>query len=190
MNEFERDNAWQRGVRDAVLAPGFYGKYAVEGRYVVVDKGRLATTLQRRYAVDTIVQAADGAAICIEEKIVRWKGRHYSAFCLETDSCTVAGHESDGWMKYAAADYLLYAFQQPSGDLSVHLVDFPQLQEWFWGDHEAFPAVLNKDTLNRSAVRLVPIDDVKANVRAYERYIHAPPDWQETDAAAVHRRRA
>ena len=46
MNDFHADNAWQRKVRDEVLAPGFYGQYAVEGRYVVVDKGRLSTILQ------------------------------------------------------------------------------------------------------------------------------------------------
>lgn len=47
VSDFVRDNEWQRKVRDSVLAPGFYGSYAVDGRYVFIDKGRLATTLQR-----------------------------------------------------------------------------------------------------------------------------------------------
>ena len=78
MNYFEDDDAFQRRVRDEVLAPGFYGRYAIDGRYVVIDKGRLATILQKRYAVDTVVQGRDGSAIFVEEKIVRWPGYRYA----------------------------------------------------------------------------------------------------------------
>jgi len=37
---FDLDNAWQREVRDRILAPHFYRKHAVEGRYIFVDKGQ------------------------------------------------------------------------------------------------------------------------------------------------------
>src|ERR1044071_1908301 len=102
MSDFRRDDAWQKGMRDRILAPSFYKEYAVEGRYVFIDKGRLASTFQRRFAVDTILQGKDGQACCIEEKIVRWPERRkpYDAFTLETRSCTVPGHESPGWMEY------------------------------------------------------------------------------------------
>lgn len=170
MNDFERDNEWQRQIRDTVLAPGFYGGYAMDGRYVFIDRGRLATLLQKRFAVDTIVQGRDGAAVCIEEKIVRWPGRVYDAFALETDSCTKPGYESPGWMRYGQADYLLYAFDTPTG-LNVHLIDFPKLQEWFWPIFESFPTFKMEKTLNQSAGRVVPITRVRDNVPTWFRRI-------------------
>jgi hypothetical protein len=54
MKQWELDNEWQRGIRDRILAPGFYKKYAYDGRYVFIDKGALASKLQREYAVDTM----------------------------------------------------------------------------------------------------------------------------------------
>lgn len=173
MNDFHRDNAWQRSVRDAVLAPGFYGHYAMQGRYVTVDKGRLAAALQRR-AVDTIVQGRDGAAICIEEKIVRWPGRLYTAACLETKSCTVPGHESVGWMMYGEADFLLYCFQLEHGDLDCWLIDFPRLQEWFWPLEATFPKFQKTDTINRSAGRVVPLAAIQEAVPFWRRHCALP----------------
>lgn len=170
MNDFATDNAWQRGVRDRTLGPNFYGKYAVDGRYVVIDKGALATQLQREYAVDTVMQGRAGAAIFVEEKIVRWKERHYTAFALETMSCTVPGHEKEGWMCYGRADYLLYAFQQENCDLDCWLIDFPKLKEWFWPLERTFPTFRMRKR-NRSAGRVVPIDDVKAAVPTWRKLV-------------------
>lgn len=174
MNDFDRDNEWQRKVRDTVLAPGFYGSFAVEGRYVFIDKGRLATTLQKKYAVDTVVQGKNGKACCIEEKIVRWKGYVYRAYTLETDSCTKPGFESPGWMRYGQADYLLYAFMRPDR-LCVHLIDFPQLQAWFSDNETRFDVFGPLDTLNRSMGRKVPLVDVAANVKVWVRDVFPDP---------------
>lgn len=171
MNEFERDDKWQKSVRNEILAPEFYGNYAVEGRYVVIDKGRLATIWQKRYAVDTIVQGRDGAAICIEEKIVRWPGYRYAAFALETKSCTIPGRESPGWMFYGQADYLLYCFQLDDASLDCWLIDFKKLQEWFWPLEATFPLFQMKDTLNKSAGRKVPVADVHRSVPAWRRQV-------------------
>ena len=105
MPRFHLDNEWQRAIRDAVLVPGFYGRIK-SGRYVFMDKGRLSDILQKRYAVDTFIQADNGDASAIEEKIIRFpvkKGKPHTAFCLETRSCTVPGHESPGWMAYAGS---------------------------------------------------------------------------------------
>jgi hypothetical protein len=184
MNDFERDNAWQRQVRDEILAPGFYGKYASDGRYVFVDKGRLATTLQRRYAVDTILQGSDGRAVCIDEKIVRWPGYVYESFCLETHSCTVPDHESDGWMRYGQADYLLYCFQIENGDLDSYLIDFPKLQAWFWPHAETYPEFQMR-TLNRSAGRLVPIAEVSLVVPTWHFRIERPYDANDDFARSI-----
>lgn len=174
MDDFKRDNIWQRKVRDSVLAPGFYGSYAVEGRYVFIDKGRLATTLQKRFAVDTIVQGNDGAALCVEEKIVRWKGYRYRAYALETDSCTKPGFESQGWMHYGQADYLLYGFMRQDC-LDIHLIDFPKLQTWFWQNVDSFEVFQMEETLNLTRGRKTPVDDVRKNVPVWVRTIFPDP---------------
>lgn len=173
MAAFHNDDAWQRNMRDRVLAPGFYGEYALNGRYVFMDKGRFATILQKRYAVDTVLQTKNGSAVCIEEKIVRWKGKHLTAFFLETRSCTVPGHESAGWMTYAEADYLLYCFAQENDDLDCYLIDFPKLQEWFW-QHEPEFSSHRMESDNRTEGRLVPIDTVRANVQTWRRRVVCP----------------
>lgn len=166
VNDFERDNEWQRQMRDEILGPHFYGPHSLNGRYVFIDKGRLATVLQKRYAVDTILQAHDGKAICIEEKIVRWPktGRAHTAFALETDSCTKPGHESLGWMHYAEADFLLWAFETKQGDLDCYVINFPKLREWFWRVESEYPRFGPLPTLNATQGRVVPISDVKQNV--------------------------
>jgi hypothetical protein len=173
MNEFVRDNECQRRLRDKILAPLFYGKYALDGRYVTVDKGRMATILQKRYAVDTIVQRRDGGAISIEEKIVRWPktDRPYTAFALETKSCTVAKRESPGWMFYGQADYLLYCFaNRAETQLDCYLIDFPQLQDWFWPRHTSYPVSVTEQC-NRTECRIVPIAEVCGSVPTWRRCI-------------------
>lgn len=169
MGDFERDNGWQLEIRNRILGPAFYGRRALEGRYVFMDKGRLASLMQRRYEVDTIMQGSNGAALCIEEKIVRFpkSGVPYQAFSLETHSCTVNGHESDGWMRYGQADYLLYCFAQnadPVHELIAWLIDFPRLQEWFWPRESSFPRFGPLPTLNKTKGRVVPIRDVQSSV--------------------------
>lgn len=166
MNDFERDDNWQREQRDNILVPGFYEKYATDGRYVLIDKGRFATILQKRMSVDTIVQSKDGRAVAIEEKIVRWPGYQYQNFCLETDSCTKPGHESQGWMHYGEADYLLYCFQQTDGSLFCHLMDFQLLKEWFWPRAETFPTFGPLNTLNATTGRKVPVLEARAATKA------------------------
>ena len=163
MSDFHRDDAWQKMVRDSVLAPAFYDGRAVRGRSVYLDKGKLATTLQKRFAVDTILQAKNGGAVCIEEKIVRWPGYRYNSYCLETDSCTKPGHESKGWMHYGQADYLLYCFMLDDR-IEWDLIDFPKLQAWFWPVHETLPKFGPLPTFNATAGRKASIITVKANV--------------------------
>ena len=162
MNDFRSDDAWQRDLRDRILAPQFYQE-RTNGRFVLMDKGRLAKFMQRRMAVDTIVQGHGGSAVSIEEKIVRWKGRHYTALCLETESCMVHDHESSGWMAYGESDYLLYCFHQPDDSLDCHLIDFQRLKEWFWPLEETWP-VFQMPTRNRTRGRKVPISAIKAAV--------------------------
>ena len=178
MSRFHTDDQWQKAVRDAVLGPGFYGPFSQEGRYVYVDKGRLATILQKRYAVDTILQRQDGRATCIEEKIIRWPGREYDAVTLETQSCTVPGHESDGWMVYGKADWLNYVMCQENGNLLCHIIDFPLLQTNFWSVADRFPETVSKQH-NRTSCRVVPLQWIKNNVPIYSRQVFATPEGAE-----------
>lgn len=173
-SDFRRDDDWQRKMRDAVLAPELYGKYSRDGRYVFIDKGRCATLIQKRFAVDTIVQGRRGDAICIEEKIVRWPGYAYTAVCLETHSCTVPGHESDGWMKYGEADYLLYCCAQANDDLDCWLMEFQPLKQWFWSCADEFPDFQMANTLNRTKGKKVPIQRIRKHVTTKHIYLQHP----------------
>lgn len=165
--EFHKDDAFQREIRNRILVPEFYGR-RMNGHFVFMDKGRLANVMQRRWAVDTIAQTSHGEAVSIEEKIVRWKGRHYTAVCLETRSCTVPGREKTGWMEYGRADYLLYCFQQPEPEkLRCVLVEFQPLKRWFWPIRDRWPAT-ETDQINKTRSRVVPIEDIRRAVPAWQ----------------------
>lgn len=174
MSRFELDNDGQKLVRDLVLGPGLYGRFSREGRYVYIDKGRLASTLQKQFAVDTIMQRINGDAACVEEKIVRWPGFAYKAVTLETKSCTVAGRESDGWMFYGRADLLNYAMCQEE-TLLVYLVDLARLQEAFWKEFQNFKETIT-DQINRTACRVVPLAWINDRVGLWSRRIHPTPE--------------
>lgn len=173
---FDADNAWQRGVRNRILVPLFYRKHSADGRYVFLDKGRIADVLQRKHEVDTIIQSRDGGVVAVEEKIVRWKGKVYDKFFLETKSCTNVGHESDGWMVYGSADYLFYCFSRDERDsaLDCYLVDFQKLKEWFWPRCERWSEFVMPFTPNHTAGRLTPIAEVVAEVPSWRFELRAP----------------
>lgn len=165
-SSFHQDTAWSRAVRDRILCPLFYARYSMQGRYVLVDKGRFATMLQRYNAVDTICQGKDGKVVPIEEKIVRWPGYEHLYFALETHSCTVPGHETPGWMQYGQADWLLYCYMQEDGNTIVcYLIDFQNLKPWFWRSYRKFDQFGPLNTSNRTVGRKVPIVAVRDAVQ-------------------------
>lgn len=179
MNDFVRDDQWQRKKRDEILT-GFYGKYALEGRYVFINKSECSLLMQKRLAVDTVLQGKNGS-VCIEEKIVRWKGSPLAAFFLETESCTKPGYESPGWMEYGKADYLLYCFETSLGDLDCYLIEFAPLQAWFSEHGRRYHRHVMPDTLNMTAGRLVPTITVSAKAKTV-RFLAAPDGcllWQD-----------
>lgn len=164
MNDFRRDDVGQREVRDAVLVPFLYKKISMDGRFVCCDKGRFADLLQRRSDVDTIVERDDGI-VAVEEKIVRWNNKAYTALALETDSCTVEGHESPGWMYYCEADKLLWAMCQVDGTVNYHVFDFPKLQKAFWEKMVEDPGYFyahREKHRNRTECRLVDISWIES----------------------------
>lgn len=165
--DFIRANDWQMEQRDRYLRH-FYQQYSLDGRYVFVDKSQCSTLLQKQLAIDTICQSRSGASFCVEEKID--SGINRKNFALETDSCTVPGRERKGWMHYAQADFLLYAFQMEQGGLNVYFMSLPALRAWFWRVYERYRYYVMPDTLNHSGIRLVPIFDVERNITV-RRYI-------------------
>lgn len=158
---------YSRKMRDTYLVH-FYQEYSLNGRYVFIDKSACSTLLQKQLAVDTIYQSKNGGSLCIEEKIEQWPGYQRVNFALEIDSCTTPGRERKGWMYYARADYLLYAFAY-EGDvgLNAYLIDFPKLREWFWNLPKRYPAYI-MPTINHTRFEKVPIQDVRKAV----------PTWQ------------
>lgn len=161
MNNFYEDDSWQRQVRNATLAP-YYKNISKDGRFVFLDKGELATKLQREFAIDTILQGKRNSVFGIEEKIVRWPGYKYTAYTLETMSCTVPGREKKGWMYYSTCDYLLYCFVQPDSiSIKAHLIPFKKLQTWFFeaDRYLTYRSSITKQ-INRTETKIVPIEDV------------------------------
>ena len=142
----------------------FYSIKAKDGRYVFINKesGTLGKDLQNK-AVDTILQLTDDREIYIEEKIVRWKGKKYTAFTLETDSCTVPKREKEGWMKYGEFDYLLYGFVQENDSIELYTIPFKKLKNWFWNNIEKFP-ITETEQINKTRCRIVDIKKVEENV--------------------------
>lgn len=164
-NNFWNDNEWQRRKRDKYLVH-LYGKYARDGRYVFLDKGRCSSLIQKRLAADTIVQGRRGDSPCVEEKIVRFKGQVLTRFCLETESCTVPGHESPGWMRYGEADLLNYCYEvEKDGPLDCFLSDFQAVKKWFWEQDLSRFYYNRMKKHNRTGSYLVPIIEVAAAVK-------------------------
>lgn len=162
-NNFSAAIEWTCQMRDTFLSL-FYKTYSYDGRYVHVDKSACSTLLQKELAIDTIVQKERGS-VCIEEKIEQWPGFKRKNFALETDSCTVLGHERKGWMHYARADYLLYAFAYAENKgLDVYLINFPKLREWFWNLPSRYESHVMKETTNHTRFEKVPIADVRKAV--------------------------
>lgn len=170
MGDFERDDQWQREQRDNILMPKLYermrdtGKffgYQVGDNYIFLDKGRCSTLVQKKFSVDTFIKTKRGRAFGIEEKIVRWHGVIYDAYCLETQSCTIAGREKHGWMIYGEADLFLYCFQQEDHSLLCHLLNFQKLKRWF-RKQENLSDFRMEHTNNKSAGKLATIKKIRA----------------------------
>lgn len=162
MSEFENDLKYSEEQRQKLK--DFYSIKAYEGRYIFVNKecSDISKILQEN-AVDTILQLSDKKEIYIEEKIVRWKGKKYTGFTLETESCTVEGHEKDGWMKYGKFDYLLYGFTQENKSIIIYIIPFQKLKVWFWDNYDKYPITVTEQ-INKTKCRIVDIKDVKKYV--------------------------
>ena len=140
----------------------------------------------QKCGIDTIVARKNKPVLLIEEKI---QAKKWDCLCLETQSCTILGLESQGWMHYSRADLLFYCFvseylgQQPVS-LDAYLIPFPQLKRWFWNElNESTKTALKWRTVrtqecNRSESELVPIIDIQNNVKGVNHYELTIPNGQ------------
>ena len=100
-----------------------------------------------------------------EIKIVRWKGRHYTAMTLEELSNVETGRP--GWMFTSTADVLDYLMETQTRSMRQQRFIFPPLRRW-WTDHyKEFPIsdTNNPPTLDRpvgftTRCRVVSLDAI------------------------------
>lgn len=152
--QFHVDNAWQSGLRDAMVKP-YYKKHFAVAVPAVADMMAF-----NRAGIDTFLLSHDGSLVAVEEKIIRWPGRVYDSFFLEVSTPTGL----PGWMHKKAADRLFYCFEQADGSLVGYWIDFQALRRWFW-EEMAGDCKWHEFTGKDGAVgRLVEIKDVVANV--------------------------
>jgi hypothetical protein len=164
INQFQIYDKKQKEYRNKLLKP-FYLEKSHEGRFVFVDKGKIADILQKEYAVDTIMQINHELVKSIEEKIVNWPGYKYTNYTLEIMSCTVPGREKQGWMHYGKCDILLYCFVQENETIEAHAIPFEKLQTWFFNNDNylKYKSTITEQ-INHTECKLVLIKDVFDNV--------------------------
>lgn len=114
----------------------FYKHFCYDARFVCIgdlEKSPFSEYVQRTLKTDTVIQTSVHTSYGVEEKVVSWPANNqpYTAFFLETRSCTNPGHESPGWMITCQADMLLYAFEIRDLGLIIYLLDFHRLKRWF-----------------------------------------------------------
>jgi hypothetical protein len=181
-NTFDIKNAWQVRQRDMILKPFFYDRYFPD-RYRFLDNNDPT----QRY-VDTLVETPGGQKT-VEEKIVHWPTdgtTGYTAFALETWTCTVPGYERQGWMYTSVADILIYAFSTPKSEvgLNVYVMDMQALKKWFWETGEEMWPITRTNERNRTECRVVPVNDVIGGGVKTKRYLIGP-GWPDSNFCEV-----
>jgi hypothetical protein len=143
----------------------------------------------RPFDIDTTVETSSGEK-GVEEKIVHWpliKGTKtpradpYTAFALETMSCTTEGREREGWMRSSQADILIYCFSVPDTEvgLNCYVMDMQTLKQWFWNADQSMWPVTRTDQINRTECLVVPVSDVVASGIKIKRYLIGP-GWPDS----------
>lgn len=146
-------------MRDRLLKP--YYEKVFDGFVFLDGQNDAAQVLQRTGKVDTLA-IHNNKLLLLEEKIVRPRtGSPYTAICIETDSCTVEGHESPGWIHTSRADWLFYCWVLDDNKGELNIISFPQLREWFAStDTSIFPTTTT-DEHNRTRCKVIDIDHLK-----------------------------
>lgn len=153
----------------ALLLPAI-GAVALEGRYVVTNKGRLSRELQIR-AGDVLFNAKkNGDVVGVEIKI-----EESTTGNLFLETWSNRKWRTPGWLVTNNADLLCYMFLD---SLTVHVGSLPRLASWAFGDGEGEGQIYRyrevkqrkREQLNDTWARLVPVADLKAHagLRTYQ----------------------
>lgn len=87
-------------------------------------------------------------------------------FCLEEFSNTKSAPWKQGWMAHSLADWICYGFLYLLGIVDVFMLNFPQLRDWFWPNHENHRKHDMTNTTNCTRSRIIPVKEVLNNVYA------------------------
>lgn len=153
VDNFAVDDKWQRAMRDAFLVPHYYER-CYKGRYELFDDDR---DMQMR-GIDTRLTTGRGDHITIDEKIVRFprNGEAYTAFCIETHSCTKAGFLSMGWLFNSDADFIMYCrMDAAEQEMRIHKIHLLSLRRWFSRHFEQLPTFGPLNTKNGTFGRVM-----------------------------------
>jgi hypothetical protein len=156
LNELERDDVWSRAVIDRLLKP-LLRAHAFENQVHFIGKDSpVALLLQKTAHVDALVPLSNGGDLSLELKVVRWpfrdgepSSKHWSDFFLETMSCSVRGHEQQGWMITCQADFLLWC----QCSLHEHVLKcwplpMKRLRAWFFKNQASLPERSVRNPIN------------------------------------------
>lgn len=156
-----------------LLAECFYPKFARDEKFVPLVRSRGSIYIQRNCHIDCVMASKKGGSITVEEKIVRWPGRKYTAMTIETHSNLERTQDQkigDGWIKTSTADYLLYAFQQENNDLLVWFFDMPELQRWFESNFLEYHISDTPNEFYTTRCRIVPVGDIPKSIICLSEY--------------------
>lgn len=145
----------------------FYPQMSLEGRFVPLDRSPGSIYIQREIHVDCVVASHAGGSVTVEEKIVRWKGYHYTAITIETHSNLSRRADDeigDGWIATSKADFLLYAFEQPNKSLKVWVFDLPKLRDWFTPRVNQYRITDTDNGFYTTRCRIVPLVDIPKHI--------------------------
>jgi hypothetical protein len=145
----------------------WYDKYYVVYRRCnaddIRDKDNGYYWLQR-LGVDVVGETSGAGFITIDEKIVQPRytdGQIHKDFLLETQSCSLPGKESKGWIYTSKADLLLYCMLNKADELHCYLFNTNELKVWFlqqdieqFGEH-------TEPLDNKTKSRKVPKSELK-----------------------------
>jgi hypothetical protein len=176
-NNYTEDHQFGTEEYQSLLDAYFYPLITRGGQIRRFDgQNRHDILRQRKLKMDLEIELLPSVWFDTEEKIVRWpeSGRPHTAFYYETESCSLPGLITHGWMRNSEAQCLLYAFEILGRGLDIYFSkQFQEIKDKFWyeikNNPNIFPWHRNRGQ-NESQGRKVPIGFVIRNFPQTERY--------------------
>lgn len=166
MNDFLKDK--QFGDKEYRNETQGLLRYIAGGRepYFLDGPSHFERTAQTKGKYDVLIEIRPGVLSSIEIKTVREpEGRPpYTAIYAETESCSLPGMVTPGWMRESEAEFLLYGLEDIAGrKIKFYLYQFPPMKLWFWdqlrSNSRRWPIHRNQDE-NQTQGRIVPFADI------------------------------